>query len=176
MQKIKELLLKNNSKGLIWKTRRPFFCVPWKAWCVSKLDNPLSQNRYTYTENNPVNFADPSGHSIWGNIKNTVSKAVTTVKNTVTNAVNRLGNFANKVTNTVKAATHSVVNTVKNIFTPNTGNKNSYPLTAKSNFSSPGSYPAAEYASVFTNVGYTPAQKPTYTCLLYTSPSPRDTR
>ena len=127
------------------------------------LDNPLSQNRYTYTENNPVNFADPSGHSIWGNIKNTVSKAVTTVKNTVTNAVNTVKNFANKVTNTVKAATHAVVNTVKNIFTPNTGNKNSYPLTAKSNFSSPGSYPAAEYASVFTNVGYTPAQNPTYT-------------
>lgn len=92
-----------------------------------------------------------------------LSKAVTTVKNTVTNAVNTVKNFANKVTNTVKAATHSVVNTVKNIFTPNTGNKNSYPLTAKSNFSSPGSYPAAEYASVFTNVGYTPAQNPTYT-------------
>ena len=29
---------------------------------------PLSQNRYSYVQNNPVNYTDPSGH-FWNNIK-----------------------------------------------------------------------------------------------------------
>ena len=29
---------------------------------------PLSQNRYSYVQNNPVNYTDPSGH-FWNSIK-----------------------------------------------------------------------------------------------------------
>ena len=39
---------------------------------------PLSQNRYSYVQNNPVNYTDPSGH-FWNSIKkgwNYVKKAV----------------------------------------------------------------------------------------------------
>ena len=34
---------------------------------AGRIANILSQNRYTYAENNPVNFADPSGHRKYGN-------------------------------------------------------------------------------------------------------------
>lgn len=30
-----------------------------------KLDNPLSQNLYTYVHNNPLIYNDPSGHCVW---------------------------------------------------------------------------------------------------------------
>ncbi len=39
-------------------------------------ENPQSFNRFSYVNNNPVNFIDPGGHSFWntlGNILNTIS-------------------------------------------------------------------------------------------------------
>ena len=45
-------------------------------------DNPLSQNGYTYVENNPINYADPTGHkknffqNLWSGVKKTVNKYV----------------------------------------------------------------------------------------------------
>ena len=42
---------------------------------------PLSQNRYSYVQNNPVNYTDPSGY-FWNSIK----KGWNYVKKTVSNA------------------------------------------------------------------------------------------
>lgn len=54
------------------------------------------RNLYVYTENDPVNFNDPSGHGILSAIRNKVVKVAKSVCNT-----------AKKVFNTVK---NSVVN------------------------------------------------------------------
>ena len=35
---------------------------------LGSLLEPLSQNLYTYAENNPVNYSDPSGHGILSKI------------------------------------------------------------------------------------------------------------
>ena len=47
---------------------------------LGSLLEPLSQNLYTYTENNPVNYTDPSGHGIWSKIKSGAKKIVKAVK------------------------------------------------------------------------------------------------
>ena len=53
---------------------------------LGNLLEPLSQNLYTYTENNPVNYTDSSGHGILSKIKSAAKKVATTVKNTYTKA------------------------------------------------------------------------------------------
>ena len=53
---------------------------------LGTISNPLSRNLYTYVENNPLNYTDPSGHSlksVWNSVKNTTSKAVNSVKSVV---------------------------------------------------------------------------------------------
>ena len=60
---------------------------------AGRIESILSQNRYTYVENNPVNFADPSGHAksgiasalsgIANNLKKGVGAAVNNVKSSV---------------------------------------------------------------------------------------------
>ena len=64
-------------------------------------ENPLTRNRYGYVNNNPLNYEDPTGHSLWSKIKSAASKVVNTVKN-----------VAKKVVNTVKSAVNWVVNAV----------------------------------------------------------------
>ena len=53
---------------------------------LGSLLEPLSQNLYTYAENNPVNYSDPSGHGILSKIKSAAKKVATTVKNTYNKA------------------------------------------------------------------------------------------
>ena len=37
-------------------------------------ENSLTRNRYDYTTNNPLNYSDPTGHSLWSRIKSTAKK------------------------------------------------------------------------------------------------------
>ena len=79
------------------------------------LTNALSQNRYTYAHNNPVNYADPSGHSIWDSIKNGVTNAVNSVKNFVSNVANKVSSAVSTAVNAVKSAvTGTTTKTVAN--------------------------------------------------------------
>jgi RHS repeat-associated protein len=69
------------------------------------LEDPLTQNLYTYTGNNPINLADPSGH---GWLRNAVSKVAGAARTVVRSVVN----VATRVVHTVSRAVRSVVNTV----------------------------------------------------------------
>ena len=65
------------------------------------IENPLSQNRYTYAWNNPVNYTDPSGH--WPQF--------------LDDAVDSAVNFGKKVVNKAVEIGRSAVNTVTTFFT-----------------------------------------------------------
>ena len=59
------------------------------------MDNIISQNRYTYVGNNPVNYADPDGHKAVGStIKNTFSAIADAARNGARNAQNQTGRAA----------------------------------------------------------------------------------
>ena len=77
---------------------------------------PLSQNLYTYTENNPVNYTDSSGHGILSKIKSAAKKVTTTVKNTYNKAKTWVKNTYNKaknwVSNTYQNAKKALTNVV----------------------------------------------------------------
>jgi len=63
------------------------------------MDNILSQNRYTYVGNNPVNYADPDGHKALGStIKNTASAIADAARNGARNAQNQTGRAAEMAT------------------------------------------------------------------------------
>ena len=68
---------------------------------LGSLLEPLSQNLYTYAENNPVNYSDPSGHGILSKIKSAAKKVATTVKNTYNKAKTWVKNTYNKAKNRV---------------------------------------------------------------------------
>jgi len=92
---------------------------------LGEIEEPLSRNLYTYAENNPVNFNDPSGHGIFSSIKSgfkkagsVIKKAVSTVKITVNKTVNTMKsiakNLVNKATTAAKNTLNKAVNTVTN--------------------------------------------------------------
>ena len=68
----------------------------------------LSQNRYSYVQNNPVNYTDPSGH-FWNSIK----KGWNYVKKTASNAWNGVKRVASNTWNTVKRVASNTWNGVK---------------------------------------------------------------
>ena len=70
--------------------------------------DPLSQNRYSYVQNNPVNYTDPSGH-FWNSIK----KGWNYVKKTASNAWNGVKRVASNTWNTVKRVASNTWNGVK---------------------------------------------------------------
>jgi RHS repeat-associated protein len=99
---------------------------------LGSLLEPLSQNLYTYAENNEVNFSDPSGHGIWSAIKSagrkvghaisraastvkrTVSRAVSTVKRTVSRAVTTVKNTVSRAYHAVTGVLHKASTSVRN--------------------------------------------------------------
>ena len=70
--------------------------------------DPLSQNLYSYVQNNPVNYTDPSGH-FWNNIK----KGWNYVKKKASNAWNGVKRVASNTWNTVKRVASNTWNGVK---------------------------------------------------------------
>ena len=80
-------------------------------------ENPLTRNRYDYTTNNPVNYSDPTGHSLWKRIKRTakkvvrkVARKVKAVKRKIANTVRRV---AKRASTTTRKAVKRVVHTAK---------------------------------------------------------------
>jgi RHS repeat-associated protein len=51
------------------------------------LNNPLSLNLYTYVQNNPLRYTDPSGHSAWGAVKSFASGAWNTAASAISNGI-----------------------------------------------------------------------------------------
>ena len=78
-------------------------------------ENPLTRNRYDYTTNNPLNYSDPTGHSLWSRIKSTAKKAVKAVKSVGKKIVNTAKKVVKTVVNTAKKAAKTIVNTVKGV-------------------------------------------------------------
>lgn len=78
--------------------------------------DPLSQNHYSYVQNNPVNYTDPSGHfwnSIkkgWNYVKKTASNAWNGVKRVVSNTWNGVKSVAAKAWNATKSAFNHATN------------------------------------------------------------------
>ena len=72
--------------------------------------DPLSQNLYSYVQNNPVNYTDPSGH-FWNSIK----KGWNYVKKTASNAWNGVKRVASNTWNTVKRVASNTWNGVKSV-------------------------------------------------------------
>ena len=76
-------------------------------------ENPLTRNRYDYTTNNPLNYSDPTGHSLWSRIKSTAKKAAKAVKSVGKKIVNTAKKVVKTVVNTAKKAAKTIVNAVK---------------------------------------------------------------
>ena len=73
--------------------------------------NPVTRNRYTYANNNPVMYQDPSGHA------GLFSKIVNAVKSTATKVVKTVTKTVSSVANQVKSAVKTVATNVKKAVT-----------------------------------------------------------
>ncbi len=125
---------------------------------------PNSLNRYTYVQNDPVNFIDPSGQSLksaWNSVKTGVQNAVSAVKTTVSKVTTVVKNTASKVVNTVKSAASTVTNAAKSAYNSVTtavsnlissGSGTSYQAPA----SSGGSYNGSSGGGAYTAPVYSP--------------------
>ena len=82
----------------------------------------ISQNRYTYAENNPVTFADPSGHKI--TIGTTIGNMFGGGRNTGRNSGigGLIGNAAQTVVDKIESTVRTAQNTTRNTFNRATGN------------------------------------------------------
>ncbi|HEM3615405.1 TPA: hypothetical protein U1C23_002300, partial [Streptococcus suis] len=81
-----------------------------------QVTDPLSQNRYSYVHNNPVNYNDPSGH-FWNSIKKAASNVWNGVKKTASNAWNGVKKTASNAWNGVTKVASNAWNTVKRVAT-----------------------------------------------------------
>ena len=82
---------------------------------AGNIRNILSANRYTYGENNPLGYADPSGHSVLSKIKSVVNTVVTGVKQSASKAWNRVKENASQIKNTVVNTVKTVGTALKNV-------------------------------------------------------------
>ena len=130
---------------------------------------PNSLNRYTYVQNDPVNFIDPSGQSLksaWNMVKSSVTN---TVKNIVSNPVQAVKSAAkavvNAVTHPIKTATNaakSAGNAVRTIYnevrTPDSQSKYASPATNRGtgSASAGGSYNGSSGGGAYTAPVYSP--------------------
>ena len=76
--------------------------------------NPLTRNRYDYATNNPLNYSDPTGHSLWSRIKSTAKKAVKTVAKVAKKVVKTVVNTAKKAVKTVVSGVKAAAKWVQN--------------------------------------------------------------
>ena len=130
---------------------------------------PNSLNRYTYVQNDPINFIDPSGQSLksaWNMVKSSVTN---TVKNIVSNPVQAVKSAAkavvNAVTHPIKTATNaakSAGNAVRTIYnevrTPDSQSKYASPATNRGtgSASAGGSYNGSSGGGAYTAPVYSP--------------------
>ncbi len=108
-------------------------CFTSKDTYLGDQNSPVTQNRYTYGNNNPVMYQDPSGHAgLFSKLKSAVKEKVTAVAKTVTKVTSTVAKAVvstakkvasavsttvKKVASTVKSVATKVVNTVKSVAT-----------------------------------------------------------
>ena len=73
-------------------------------------ENPLTRNRYGYVNNNPLNYIDPTGHSLWSRIKKGASNLWNSAKKAVNNFGKSVSNLFNKAVTTVGNIAKSIGN------------------------------------------------------------------
>ena len=79
-------------------------------------ENPLTRNRYDYTTNNPLNYSDPTGHSLWSRIKSTAKKAVKTVVSGVKAAAKWVQNAVSHPKQVIQQAKNTVKKKAKQTY------------------------------------------------------------